>query len=185
MKAIDYKDIDGKARGLNLTSVWNYLKFKRGNMGVDELALVIKKKYPSIPKPADLKEKDWYPLYYEFLLNEECCNFLGDDSNKFSYEIGKYSAENIGILKFFVKLTMSPNSLAKKASKDWRQYYNCGTLDVVINKTGYIELDLVDFPYYELYSHNLHGFFNGVVKISGTKNFKVENPEGYKYILTW
>ena len=185
MKGTDFKEFKGKTRAVNLLHIYKFIKKKQGTIGRDNFIELVKKKYPEIPNPSKMKDKYWFPLYYEFVLHDELCEFLNRDDQKVSFALGRFSAHDIGALSFFVKFVMNPNSLAKKASTDWNQYYDFGGIDITTNKPGLIELNLVDMPYFELYDHNIHGFFTAVMELTDTKNYTVDKIGKYHYVIKW
>lgn len=183
MKALEYKNCVIKTRGVNIKNLLGSMKFKRGSEGLAELNKHLLKKYGL--DFTHIVEKDWYPLWYEFALLETLCSHFHGDPYKNAEVIGVRGAEDIGILKFFVKFVMSPNDLAAKSQEDWKNFYNGGRFVIHKNVPREIICEICDFPYFDLYAHNIKGFLKGVLKLGGVKNPQVEILENYKYRCTW
>ncbi|MEM3444439.1 MAG: hypothetical protein QXJ27_00170 [Thermoplasmata archaeon] len=183
MQALDYKNSEIKTRGVNLRNLLDAMRYKKGTDGVAEMHLHLSKKYGITL--THVIEKEWYPLWYEFAFLEVLCTMLHGEPQKNAEVVGERGAEDIGILKFFVKFAMSPNALATRAENDWKNFYNGGKFVIHKNVPGEIICEICDFPYFELYAHNIKGFLKGVLKLAGARNPRVEIIGNYKYRCTW
>jgi len=187
MRALGYVNFDIKTRGVNLRNILDAVRYKRGTEGLNRIKTILEKECKI--NTNQLVEKEWYPLWYEFALLECACTLDTKPDSREVLEnaayIGLRGAEDIGILKFFVKFTMTPNELAEKSKNDWRHFYTGGEFVVHKNTPGEIICEISGFPYFEIYEHNILGFLKGVLRLTGVKNGNVEIIGRYKYRCTW
>ncbi len=184
MDSCDLLHFQGRTRGINLINIIDHVKLKRGKIGLDDLVSKARGEVPAL-RERSINEKAWYPLHYELTLLESTCNYLGGSAHENASAIGKYSAENIGFLKFFVKFARNPNSLAVDAQNQWKNFYDFGKMVLEMNEPKMIVIRIDGLPKHELFMHAIRGTYEGIAALAGVKNAKVDMVGDYRYKVTW
>ena len=178
-------------KGIHLSNVFRFVKWKRGILGLDRFMEEIKN-LPGCAKADEsiFVEKDWYDydLYLKLLdaADKTCGN--GDLSK--IYEIGVWNIHNLGHLSY---LANKPDihEFIKGAIISWNNVYDFGGIEIPEESGNKIIVRYKGFPDAPEKCQYFRGSLAGMMDICGLKG-KVEesacNTKGAEYcefVLTW
>ncbi len=140
----DENELD--VRGQLIINIIDYMKIRRGMKGIVELHSRVSERMGENIGITDILPREWYPHKLFRLFVEEGAKTVGKDLGTFAARVGKFAAENLGIMKFFIKIS-KPERMAKIAEDGWKKYHKKGRLEVTDFKEGYAVLRLSDYFY--------------------------------------
>ena len=183
---------EGKIKGVHLQNVIDYVKHKKGTIGLNEFIQMVNdgRAYHDIIKVDAIIPKNWYPyeLYLKFLRSVDLVTGDGDLSK--CYDIGYQTLQNMGHLSY---LTRAPVVLdfMQLARYNWNTVYDFGkpTYEVVNDKT--IIFIYHGFPEDKAKCEYFRGSLAGMLTLCGLDGEVEElecNTEGADhcmYQITW
>lgn len=145
-----------------------YLKKRFGQEGVDSLFRHLNADRPKEKRlaPGCFKEHEWYPFSLHVELTKACESVLGGDPAASIAKMERTIAQDIGILKFFIKWTQSPEDLAKKAGEYWHKFHKYGELEVLDFGDSKVTLRLHDYHKEPMFCNGLGSYFRGLMEMS-------------------
>lgn len=178
-------------RGLIIENIVKYVKKRRGQMGVDRLFDYVGSHYGKKITQKDIVQHNWYPhrLFRTFV--EGAAEVMGKDAGTLATEMGMFSSQNIGFLKFFLKFTKSPEDIITTAMDTWHQYHKMGRIEVVKIENGRCVVRVYDYfggPYFcNGLASNMEGFLSYTAKNVHAEEVKcVSRGDDYcEYLITW
>ncbi len=171
----------------------NVVKKKMGTDGLQRFFDEVNKDRPrsKMIDSSSINEKEWYP--FQLLLDfydAESEVLVGDPKTKrrkLEHEI----AQDLGVLKFFVKWVGSPAMLAEKAHERWRLLHKYGQLDVDNMGDTSGTLVLRDYFIDERFCYSMEGFLEGLIGVT-KKDVKVhqtkctaKGDDVCEFVLEW
>ncbi|KYK30834.1 MAG: hypothetical protein AYK23_04355 [Candidatus Proteinoplasmatales archaeon SG8-5] len=183
---------EGNIKGTHILNVIEFVKSKRGKIGLDALFQRINsgKSKPEQVTENSFVEKEWYPydLYLEFLSTADDVTGTGDLTRCF--EMGYQTIKNLGHLSY---LTRSPNlhDFVEGAINNWNRIYDFGRLEIAKESENEIVIQYHGFPKSKAKCEYFRGSLTGTMELCGLKGGVVEtacNTEGAawcEYTLTW
>lgn len=118
-----------KVKATHVINIINYVKSKKGKLGLDRLWEKMEEKKGEIDKEYD--ENQWveYSLVQEFFdaIEEE----FGTEMKQIprARDIGRHISENLGHLEYLTRAS-GLKEMIKKAQDGWSQVYNFGELEL-------------------------------------------------------
>jgi predicted hydrocarbon binding protein len=185
-------DTEKNIKGIHIINVIDFVKNKRGQIGLNMLFERINEDKPK-PKKLSVNgfiEKEWYPyeLYLEFLATAD--DVTGNGSLMRCYEIGFQTIQHMGHLSY---LTRAPDihELMDKAQENWGRVYDFGNIEIVEKSDNKIILRYHGFPKSKAKCEYFKGSLAGTIELSKLKGKVKEtacNMEGASWCefeLTW
>lgn len=116
-------------RGTHVVNIINYVKDKRGVIGLEQLWEKMRKKRGEIKKDYTKNEFVDYELIQDFF--EAVEELFGDELKDIprSREIGRHIAENLGHFEFLTR-GEGLKELVNKAEENWNQVYKFGRIEL-------------------------------------------------------
>jgi len=183
---------EGKIKGVHLLNVINYIKHKRGVLGLNVFLKTINEG-KAIPEHADETsyiEKEWYPyeLYLKFLELADQITGKGDLSK--CYDIGLQTLQNLGHLSYVAR---APDiaEFVETAQKSWRNVYDFGHFEYTMEGDKKMIFQYHGFPPNKAKDQYFKGSLMGMMdlcKLDGNVELTKSNTsmDDYtEYVLTW
>ncbi|MFH1822910.1 MAG: hypothetical protein ABH830_04385 [Patescibacteria group bacterium] len=168
------KNDPGKERGGDIKYLVNYAEKRWGEDGLKVIYRKLKKTGYKMPDINKIDDMDWVPtsLVNIFFI---CMIKLYNLQEKDIVEMGEGALSFISLTKFIIKYFSTVEKTFKISARDWRRYYNFGSVEVGSSKKKSITLILKDFKIHPYTCSYLMGVFLKVVKMaSGSKKVKAE-----------
>lgn len=139
----------------------------------------------------------WYPLEWYVELNRAIDLVFGQGDMKLVWELGRVSADEAlkGIYKVFYRVG-SPEFIIKSAAVVWKQYYDCGQLQISNEpcprgKKIRVAVKSFETPT-EIIWMAVGGWIERTLELSGGRNVKIEISRtrvlpgtDCEYVCTW
>lgn len=182
----------GNIKGIHIINVIEFVKKKRGKIGLDALFDRINKDKTKPEKVYEnnFVEKEWYPydLYLEFLSTADDVTGTGNLAR--CYEMGYQTIKNLGHLSY---LARAPNihEFIGKAQDSWHHVYDFGKVEVVEESEKKLIVRYHGFPKSKAKCEYFRGSLTGMIelcKLKGEVKETVCNMDGAawcEFTLTW
>lgn len=118
------KEIKGEAIGASLKEDLQFILKKEGPEGLKKVEEEMKKLGYSL-KLAEIKNFQWYPFFYNFLILVAAKYIFNWNDGDFR-ENGRFSAKISVILRIMLKYFISPKRSFDNIGAYWRKYYTVG-----------------------------------------------------------
>ena len=170
-----------------------YIKKRFGQDGVDRVFENLNGGRPKDKRlsPDSFTEHEWYPFSLLVEFTKSCALAMGGDQSAAVAKMERAIAQDIGILKFFIKWTQSPPDLAKKAGEYWHKFHKGGELEVVDFGDNTGTLRLHDYYKEPVFCNGLASYFRGLMEMSqkdvGVKHTACtsKGDKYCEYTITW
>ena len=161
---------EGNIKGTHIINVIEFVKKKRGKIGLDALFERInrEKAKPNRVSEKSFVEKEWYPydLYLEFLTTADDVTGNGDLSRCF--EMGYQTVMNLGHLSYLARAP-NPHEFLIIAHKSWHQVYDFGSIETVEESDNKIVIRYNGFPKSKAKCEYFRGSNTGMLELCGLK----------------
>ncbi len=116
-------------RATHVLNVINYVKAKKGVLGLDKLWEKMEERRPGIDKDYSEKQFVEYELVQDFF--EAIEEIFGSDLNDIprSREVGRHIAENLGHFEYLTRAE-GLKEMVEKAQQGWSHVYDFGKLEL-------------------------------------------------------
>jgi len=157
-----------RTTGDNILQAVDYLKTKRGMAGLKEFENHINYNLK------DIHPEGWYPFEWYIHTLEYIQMTLDKPGYSVASRIGYKRSMNVGYLKN-TDAVKAPIWVLEKVQKNWKIFYNFGTLDVVnLGDTG-ADFILSEYEANQQFCERMNGFLKGLLReVSGFKEATVE-----------
>lgn len=183
---------EGNIKGIHIINVIEFVRNKRGQIGLDMLFERINedKIKPKKLNEKSFVEKDWYPyeLYLEFLATAD--DVTGNGSLARCYEIGFQTIQHLGHLSYLARIP-DVHEFLNKAQNSWGHVYDFGNVEAVEEKEKKIVVRYHGFPKSKAKCEYFRGSLSGMLELCKLKGHVEEtacNMEGAawcEFTLTW
>lgn len=133
------------------------------------------------------------PVHMLNRFTEEAARAKGEPLESFALRAGREAAEDAvrGIYRFFA-MVLTPPALLGKASQMWGTLYNRGQMRVEEQSERSARIRVRDFPSEIASCCRATGWIEGLAKLTGVQDLKVEHTECFakgagscEWMLTW
>jgi predicted hydrocarbon binding protein len=184
------KDSDKHIKGVHFVNVIEYVKWKRGVLGLNRLFDKLNQKRKPPLNQNSFVEKEWYSydLYLEVLRTADEVSGTGDLSR--CYEIGYRTIQNLGHLSYLARAP-DIHELVKNARERWSAVYDFGNLAITEDEPNKIVVQYHGFPEAREKCEYFRGSLAGTLEICGLKGevketaCNTKGSEYCEYTLTW
>jgi hypothetical protein len=191
--AKELSKVKGNVRGEGILTDIEYLRYKKGDEGVQILEEKLKELgYPI--KFKDVRPMKWYPVGLDalkILTMKEIFNW----SDKEIFEMANFAAKVSLLIKIMVKYFLSAEKSFKQSPKYWRQNYDFGELEAYKfnKKEKYMIFRIRGFKIHSILCIVCAGYFlkvaqfvlkSNVVTVKETK-CAFKNADFHEFVINW
>ena len=179
-----------KVKGVTFLPNLEYIKMKRGEMGVNMVLEEMRKRGYNYDF-RKMKKTEWLPAEVRKVFLEATMDALGWDEKRI-FDMGVNAPKVSLIMRYFFGLFLTVRKVFEAAPEMWRAHYSSGNLYFKLYEEGHVIMVLENFDISPLFCEYLRGFFKGVANLTKVKNMKVEETkctfrgdEYHEYTFTW
>jgi len=171
----------------------DFIKKKHGKVGLDRFFQIINARMPMEEPlgPKSFKDTDYYPFNLYLDIIHASWDVVGPENDATKIRMEEAIAQDIGLLKFFVKWGLPPDEMAKKAAEYWRRFHRLGDLTAVEIAEGKAVVRLTDYFESPDFCYTLQHYLTGLVKLTAKKastdhSACVARGDPYcEFVITW
>ena len=183
---------EGKIKGVHLLNVIDYVKHKRGTLGLIEFFKMINEErgHHDVIRGDNIIPKNWYPYETYLIFLRVVDQIVGNGDLSKCYDIGYQTLQNLGHLSY---LARSPTVLdfVQPVGENWHNVYDFGRTSFEEVNDREIIFKYHGFPEDKAKCEYFRGSLAGMLTLCGLEGEVEEiecNTEGAdhcKYRLTW
>ena len=188
----ELKNIKGKARGMALKAVLEFILKEEGEEGLKKLEDTIAELgYPI--KYRKMKSMEFYTLALKAVILVASKRLFNYDDKKFQ-KMGSFGAKLPLVVRRVMKHLFSLERISKESPKIWRTYFTAGDFELVeLNKEKrYMVVKLEGFRVHPIECQYLSGLFSVIAQMIVGKEATCQetkcpfrNDEYHEFLLKW
>lgn len=184
---------EGEGRGMNLKDDAEFVSRKEGKEGLKRLEEELKKIGCPI-KYEKLRRLDFYPLGWRAISLLAIKKVFGWRDKEFR-ELGGFTVSFPLIIKIYMKLFHSPETIIKRAPKMYHEYFTKGELTIsdYSEEKKYAIVEIRDLSLHPIFCLVVEGYLENIVRmVVGIKEVKCQETkcsfrgdEYHEYLIEW